>query len=207
MNMSKNKPLITDTTKDYESGNLGFAGILPDGIEAIEARGQQELVSQRSMLPTEGLEKHRLIWEALGIQIMDPDPEDALFTEVLLPEGVQIQSSDHPMWSYLVDSAGQKRAGIFYKAAYYDRRAKISPLCRYSIRSVTIPSFEDDPNVSWGDQQIQEQVIDETTDSVVFQTALYSRAENLKSDSAVKEIKQWLEKNLPLYEDPSAYWE
>jgi hypothetical protein len=44
---------------------------------------------------------------------------------VSLPPGWKVVPTDHSMWSDLVDAKGEKRASIFYKAAFYDRDAFI----------------------------------------------------------------------------------
>ena len=53
---------------------------------------------------------------------------DDLFVNVTLPPSWQVNPTDHSMWSELVDSDGVVRAQIFYKAAFYDRSAFISPV-------------------------------------------------------------------------------
>jgi hypothetical protein len=63
--------------------------------------------------------------EALGIELLAHHEDDPLFRRVRLPEGWGFRYTDHSMWTDLVDDNGKKRAGIFYKAAFYDRRASI----------------------------------------------------------------------------------
>src|SRR6185436_8068032 len=46
-------------------------------------------------------------------------------------------ATDHSMYTDLVDDKGRVRASIFYKAAFYDRKADISFKRRFSIRVVT----------------------------------------------------------------------
>ena len=113
---------ITDTSKHRRDEWL-FGGN-PEAIEAQEAAGQEEL-SKSSQLPSNGLEK---VAQACGIEVLGPSAGDALFSDVRLPEGWKIQPTEHAMWSDLVDETGKKRAAIFYKAAFYDRRADISLL-------------------------------------------------------------------------------
>lgn len=110
-NTSKNDPLM----------NL-FEATLGGGIEAQESRGQRELTSQSSQLPTDGLQE---VAAKLGIEILGPVEGDRIFCEASLPEGMKIVATDHSMWSNLVDKDGNIVAGIFYKAAFYDRSAHI----------------------------------------------------------------------------------
>lgn len=90
------------------------------GIEAQEARGQRDFVAAET-LPKDGLDN--AVCEALGIKILS-DADD-LFYNVQLPTGWTKRATDHAMWNELIDDRGQKRASIFYKAAFYDRRAFI----------------------------------------------------------------------------------
>ena len=99
-----------------------MAGILVEGrdnyIENMEARGQQELVAS-VLFPTEREEG----FEALGFTFGDPLPGDPLFCNAEFPEGWRLVASDHSMWSEIVDETGARRGSVFYKAAFYDRRA------------------------------------------------------------------------------------
>lgn len=108
-----------------------FMGVLTEGSESyitgMEAAGQQQLV-QSSILPadatgrTYGSDGWAELAE-LGFVKGDPVPNDALFVTVQLPEGWTKKASDHNMWSYVYDQRGVKRVAVFYKAAFYDRRA------------------------------------------------------------------------------------
>ena len=90
----------------------------PGGIEAQEAQGQRDLCASGQRLPKR---MDRTAVEAMGIKI--GADADELFVYAELPEGWQIKPTDHSMWSDLVDAAGKKRAAIFFKAAFYDRKA------------------------------------------------------------------------------------
>ena len=107
-------------TNTRESPRVEFLG---DGsIERQEKQGQNELV-ESNQLPVEGLEHVRV---ALGIEILNFSEGDPLFCDVKLPEGWEvIPNIDHSMWSGLIDAEGEKKADIFYKAAFYDRKAFI----------------------------------------------------------------------------------
>lgn len=104
------------------------ASMAPGGsdefIGAQEAAGQAQLVHS-DRLPTD-LHSPREDFEAQGFTFGDPDPSDPMFAPATLPEGWSRQGSDHDMWSYIVDDLGRRRASVFYKAAFYDRRADMS---------------------------------------------------------------------------------
>lgn len=111
--------MISNTTNNEPFVNLMTT--LPGGIEAQEAQGQRELVAS-SQLPADGI---AAVAAALGIQVIGPSARDSLFVDAKLPEGWKVQPSGHSMWSHVVDANGIQRASIFYKAAFYDRRAFI----------------------------------------------------------------------------------
>ncbi len=100
-----------------------------DAILEMEASGQRQLVNS-DVLPTEiqgdrdGTIKQSLI--NLGFKFGDAVNGDPLFTQVELPAGWKKVGSDHDMWSYVHDDKGRQRISVFYKAAFYDRRAFMS---------------------------------------------------------------------------------
>ena len=90
----------------------------PSGyIEGMERAGQSQLVHS-DVLPTDAP------WDELAeLGFMRGEKRDDLFTSATLPEGWKREGSDHAMWSYIVDERGVRRVAIFYKAAFYDRKA------------------------------------------------------------------------------------
>lgn len=121
--------MIRNTTADMNDplnvmlllGEAMLTGTADTSIEAMEKRGQTELVnSDRLPVDTDGADAE---FEALGFTFGEPDPGDPLFRPAALPDGWTRQTSDHDMWSYLLDEHGRRRVAIFYKAAFYDRSA------------------------------------------------------------------------------------
>lgn len=104
----------------------------PGGIERQEAEGQRTLV-ESAMLPKEinGATREQLT--ALGFKF--GADVDELFVKCELPAGWTKRGTDHSMHSDLLDGQGRKRAGIFYKAAFYDRRADMSMDRRFGVES------------------------------------------------------------------------
>jgi hypothetical protein len=92
-------------------------------IENQERDGQRQLVNS-DQLPTRA--EAQVVYEALGFTFGEPDASDPMFRPATLPPGWSRKGSDHAMWSYLVDELGRERAGIFYRAAFYDRSAHMS---------------------------------------------------------------------------------
>lgn len=109
---------------DFEDRrNLSIAST-PGGIERQEAEGQKAFIESATM-PKDG------DWEALsawGVQRLE-DADD-LFCYCSLPEGWHKRPLDNPLWSELVNAEGCVRATIFYKAAFYDRRAFFDAVVR-----------------------------------------------------------------------------
>lgn len=88
-------------------------------IEGMEAAGQQHLVNS-DRLPARGP------WadlEALGFVKGKQVDGDDLFVHCELPAGWKRAGTSHSMHSDILDERGVPRVGIFYKAAFYDRRA------------------------------------------------------------------------------------
>jgi hypothetical protein len=89
----------------------------PGYIEGMEAQGQRELVASARM-PISAP------WEDLiALGFVPGDNADDLFRDCSLPPGWSRQPTDHSMWSKIVDSEGTDRVMVFYKAAFYDRKA------------------------------------------------------------------------------------
>lgn len=104
---------------------LHFAAMMSDGttdyIMGMEAAGQRQLVHSDT-LPTKGSDA--LV--DLGFKLGDVVVGDEMFRHVTLPDGWSKQPTDHSMWSKVVDEHGRERVGVFYKAAFYDRKAHCS---------------------------------------------------------------------------------
>jgi hypothetical protein len=119
--MSQTGPENTSSRDPF----VHLLGAMSDGpsgyIEGMERQGQQELL-QSTTLPTDtGGQDDELI--ALGFTFGEKVPGDDLFRQATLPGGWTREGSDHAMHSYILDQRGVKRASMFYKAAFYDRRA------------------------------------------------------------------------------------
>ncbi|TSD48561.1 hypothetical protein FFI94_022110 [Rhodococcus sp. KBS0724] len=115
---------------------LHLAGVMSEGqtgyIEGMEAAGQAQLVHS-DVLPAEAANDYNSeggtdqwpLLEALGIVRGEPVAGDPLFVHATLPDGWTREASEHAMHSYLLDARGVRRVAIFYKAAFYDRRADL----------------------------------------------------------------------------------
>jgi len=160
--------------------------------------GRREVVDHKG--------RARQPWEAMGIKILGIDPEDDLFTKVELPEGWTIgpdPKDEYGKRSLLLDAKGAKRASIFYKAAYYERRASITPLCRYTLEH----GLEDENN--WEGSQWR-YVIDNATGKTLFKAPTRTREEDYAAGRG-KEMwdiaEKWLDDHYSEWHHSAAYWE
>jgi hypothetical protein len=108
-----------------------LAASSPGGIEAQEAAGQRELTSNFNRLPLNMREREREIAEKLGFVF--GEPIDEVFVSVTPPDGWTLRPTEHSYHSDIIDTQGNVRGGMFYKAAFYDRRATVSWNRRYLL--------------------------------------------------------------------------
>lgn len=145
---------IHNTADDPMSGMLVLLDAMSsptrDGsgaIEAMEKAGQVQLVNS-DRLPTASYSPDEE-FIALGFTFGSADAHDPLFRPATLPDGWKREGSDHAMHSYLLDQYGRRRVGVFYKAAFYDRRADMSLISRSGylqtcVHDGTAPVLDDE---------------------------------------------------------------
>jgi hypothetical protein len=178
-------------------------------IENQEKRGQNNLL-QSEVLPKNCNSCNRKQLEKMGI-VFREDADD-LFVYATLPNGWKKQSTDHSMWSDLIDDKGRKRASIFYKAAIYDRDAHISLNRRYSYRTEPVNGYE---NNDYREDFWHGVVKDEET--IIWKTnAIPPQPKNDRDarvdwrnseDELIKKCRDYLNNMYPEWEDYLAYWD
>lgn len=173
-----------------------------DAIRRQEADGQRSFTTSDT-LPTDMSENDRRVLEQAGVVFGSQVSGDEMFTYVTLPTGWKKVATSHSMWSDLVDDKGRKRASMFYKAAFYDRRAHLTTCRRFSTgidydRSDTgvIVKFVFD-----GDAKVF------TTKEYPYTGEPYSDDYWLQDRAATDEVNAWLKEHFPNWEDASAYWD
>lgn len=164
----------------------------PGGIEAQEAAGQATFVASATLPKDLGRNCTRELLESWGFKF-GQDADD-IFVSVTLPPGWKKQASDHAMWSYLLDEKGRKRASIFYKAAFYDRRAGMHLDTRYHLDPYIDGSDKDHYRIAAFDGKTEIKDFGE-----------YARADY--SDTLRKEAEAWMAETYPQWMDPTAYWD
>ena len=135
---------------------LGLALCLAGLVEVTERQGAAEVVAS-SVIPTEmqGVDDAALV--ALGFVLGPVCEDDPLFRAVTLPDGwSRVSGGGAGYWTFLVDPAGRRRFVLFYKAAFYDRRAYLEALPRFGIRvrddhRCVLVELSDDRVLLWTD--------------------------------------------------------
>ena len=173
----------------------------PGGIEAQEAAGQRSFVAN-AHLPLD-MRGDRAVFEAMGIVF--GEPVDELFIEAKLPDGWRKEAIGHSMWSHLLDERGRKRAGIFYKAAFYDRSAHMYPerrfWCGRTYEGEIFARVSDYTGIIWRGDTIGPEPEWSREDNSAW-TNWSSRR-----DTEVAVAKRWLDENYPDWCNPLAYWD
>lgn len=196
---SKDDPLL-------QMARTMFGGDTP--IEDQEARGQKSFVNSCD-LPTKCHTASDIL-EKIGVRLGEPYPDDPVFCPAILPEGWKKVATDHSMHSDLVDDRGRRRAGIFYKAAFYDRSASISFIPRFMIEE----NYDDFKGEDYRNTHIQFMVTDRTGESPFKCDPEPNppREEGWEKSEAIREKQtaqcaDWLKKSFPNWQDLTAYWD
>lgn len=143
---------MTIENTSERAAELHLLGTMAEGqskyIENMEASGQKQLVASTS-LPSELLDngcdgEAKAMLVSWGFVFSDPDPSDPLFMPATLPPGWTKAGTDHDMWSDVLDDQGRKRIGVFYKAAFYDRKAHMRINARYREDYTSGATYDDD---------------------------------------------------------------
>jgi len=162
-----------------------IAAATPGGIERQEAEGQKAFVASTNIpIRLNGCTEEQLA--QLGFVL--GDAVDDLFRRCELPSGWHKEPTDHNMWSRVVDRQGRERVAIFYKAAFYDRRADASLCERYRRTMIEEP----------GGEYVY---VVKDAETVVY------RPDELGSDRGKALCDQWLLERYPDHRNPLAYWD
>lgn len=183
-------------------------------IEGEERCGGQEMAAA-DQLPADGfmLSAQRYgaavvlfnqIFTAAGGKIGDRSEGDPLFVDVTLPPGWKKEKTEHPLWTHLLDANGNVRAKIFYKAAFYDRAAHLSPVARF-YATTTVP----DPAKSCDGQPAVPVILD-SNHRVLWRGGQVKENPNKSweaNDQARETAQIMLAKCYPDHENLGAYWD
>lgn len=202
--MKKVTNTATETLRDPMSFLL--SATMPGAVERQEAQGQREL-SESNTLPRDFRGIEALI--AHGLKIIGPVEGDELFQYVELPKGWKIQPTSHSMHSDLLDDKGRKRAGIFYKAAFYDRKAHGRINARFQVEQDWEYANKFNASRCHVVDRAKGNEIIHTTETVGFRAGGSGdgmtgyQADIISGNMA----QEWLKQNYPDWEDAAAYWD
>lgn len=166
-----------------------------------------EWEERNNIINKNNIEYTKKQYEKMGIIITDE--YDDLFWNVILPEGWKTKSTEHHLWTDLVDNKGKKRAFFFYKGSFWDRDAFINFSTRYHA-GVDHTADPSSPYEIWKKSDYQGTV--EDGNKVIFSTECIAATGSFDGDDKVKAILQekvdkYMEENYPDYMDIHAYWE
>ena len=184
----------------------------PGGIEAQEAAGQADTIKSNKIAC-------KAPWgqlKALGFKKLDEG--DGVLCNAEFPEGWEMRATEHSMNSDLFDDKGRKRGSMFYKAAFYDRSASLylSPRFAYGYD----PEDHYKSEITYQERKVSPhrgEVVDNSTGEIIFSTewksftqpedGSWNQEASDYEDKIKRELKEWLNKNYPDWENPTAYWE
>lgn len=133
---------------------------------------------------------------------MGPVPGDDLFVYVKFPEGWTKKRTDHSMYTDLLDPQGRVRGSIGYKAAFYDRWARMTVFSRFTV------GYRED-GFAVCDRGTP---VEGDRDGKELFSATYARDEKggvvdyKEYDEARQKCAAWLKEHYPNCDDPAAYW-
>lgn len=191
--------------KSSEEENRLVGALGPAGIYAQEAREQRKLLASED-LPQRTLRQDRALFEQVGIVF--GDPVDDVFVKATLPEGWSRHGSSHSMWSHILDEKGRSRIAVFYKGAFYDRRAHMRLLPRFGVASELEVEDDYDSRRRYVVEDASKPVEGETkTGEVAFASDYADDGDYDTQDQREKECFAWLDEHFPQWADPTAYWD
>lgn len=185
-----------------------MAAVTPGGIEAQEKAGQMAQAKLETLPIDLGLrfggdiQAARKVWEAAGFKF--GEKADNLFVYAKFPAGWEKRPTNHSMWSDIVDGNGRVRGQIFYKAAFYDQRAHADLCARFTVANdYAKPLASIYVNDACGESPFKITGLEQP--DWMGDRAEAERRQG-KQDEARQMCLRYLEKNLPDYQNPNAYW-
>lgn len=110
------------------------------------------------------------------------------------------------MHNDVLDATGAKRASMFYKAAFYDRRADLYWLKRYQVRT----DWDRYQDAVPSDPKVYVRVWDGKSGAAVWSAEIPDTGNYNEVSDRVEplqlEAKAHLQATFPDHDDPTAYW-
>lgn len=194
---------ITESFRNGQSALNGEA-VIPVRLNAYEGDGKKLLTD-------------------MGFTLGGSVQGDPLFQRALLPEGWQKKSTNHYLWSNIIDSNGFIRFEVFFSSVMWDREAFMNPSIRiYCNQQYREGDNEDGPkleesgitrwrvtaalpggvrkNVKTFDRPISYR--ESMADDEVARRAYFQQSDELRD-----EARAWMLANYPECKNPLAYWD
>ena len=221
--MTKKNHVVNTAQQMQDNPSLALAmalGGIAGSIENQKRAGTKQ-AAESSVLPTEDLQDYAEggPYAYIGIKVLQPVPNDPLFTYVELPAGWKVVPTNHHMHNDILDEKGRRRASYFYKAAFYDRNANMyPPTCRYRIdygnndeygpdgglREIIVIDTSIPQNLSpYSEDRVDPDRIIQT----FSQTGEGGEKGYLIVTALKAKAKAWLDERYPDWNKPAAYWD
>ena len=173
-----------------------------DENDSIDMRTEVQENVVNTLMARE-MEPNKRVWEKLGFVFSSIPGDDDLYNAIM-PEGWSMRGTDHSMWTDIIDENNMIRGSMFYKAAFYDRRACMNLSARYKV-------FEEKTDLS------VIKVYFGNENEKIFCAGEVFIPENLsyeaKEEKYVEVNKLWhlafdfANENYPDWKDVTAYWD
>lgn len=213
----RNPAILSATLGQHRNGSeevLTDALISGDPSGAIlrqEARGQRDLCA-KGQIPRDGATEILGQLETLGFVLTESS--DELFYNAKLPAGWSIKATNHSMHSDLLDGQGRKRGGIFYKAAFYDRKANFHLKRRFAYGMRPVGGWDNYPSTHReayitdcdADLWVNPEKVADALNVVREDRSEYDRLRAIATQMEA-EARARLETQFPAWQDPLAYWD
>lgn len=192
-------PINPASLKAALAGDMENAMIAatPGGIERQEKAGQAALVNSTAM-PLK-MRPSREAFEKIGFRF--GAPIDEIFIDAQLPVAWSRQATDHSMHSDILDAEGRIRVAVFYKAAFYDRRANARLIPRFRVETLYGDVGDDS-----GRGKDESAVIVTDAGREIYRSPTIKSAAWTDVEAAQRTAQEWLLSRYPNANDPTAYW-
>ncbi len=216
MERPSRRPVREATGGDVNPVDFGTTALLAmcvgGGMSGIISRqAQQTLIDSGARLPSKMDPRSRAVLEEAGVVF--GERQGTHFLKVTLPREWTLVPDPSPIWNYLLDENGRRRALVCYKGEVYDEHASLSALRRFEVRCEYVE--QDSETVRGIDCASRGLVWD--GDHIIHVTERFETIHDAISgsdhlmrfygrDRAREAAAGWLKANFPLCDDPGAYW-
>ncbi len=164
-----------------------------DAIDLVNRKGQSDVVCDHYL--AKNMNPSREYWEKVGFTFDDNDSDQVLI-KATLPEGWSLKKEEI-YHTYMIDDKNRTRGYMFYKAAFYDRDARMNLYTKYSVRTNYLESG--DTEIYFGSK-----------DEKLYVAGIITRGDPIrftKEEKLREQARLWGKEYYPDYQNPLAYWD